>query len=133
MFTKLKFKSHYEDPYGSVEIKTYDLLPVFFISAKGIINPHLVKKVLKEAEEFAKDHPKGWRYIVDTSKVRWGNPRNMLLMRKIKKLPNIKEYLVVAPSPIIRFGEGLTKKWLKVNQVFKNEDELMSYLRPELA
>lgn len=74
----------------------------FTVTAAGHVGPRLVRWDLERAAAFGVEHPRGWWYVVDTSGVRLPNPLNLAYLRRIRRLPNLRGYVVVAPAAPLR-------------------------------
>ena len=72
------------------------------VRAEGFVDPALLRADLAFAEEFGRAHPEGWDYVADTSAVRAAHPLNLLLLRRIGRLPYLRRYVVIAPSRAVR-------------------------------
>lgn len=69
----------------------------------GYIGPQLLLKDLEFLTSFDKNSTTPWKYIVDTSKTKFVNPINPFLLRKLRGLSHMQEYVVYVPSPFVRF------------------------------
>jgi hypothetical protein len=65
-----------------------------------------LRRDLEWAADFGRRHPAGWTYLVDTGQVRFINPANLLVLRRVKQLPNLTAYIVIIPSRIVRLASG---------------------------
>ena len=99
------------EPYGRVERRggSIDLFAraepaTLWVHPRGFIGPSLLRAELERAAAFGADQPAGWDYVVDTSEVRFVHPLNPLWLRRIRSLPNLGRYLVVAPALSVRIG-----------------------------
>ncbi len=111
---------------GSVEIvRENDIL---LVRPRGYIGRGLLRKDLLDATAFGRDHPSGWWYITDTTGVRFVNPINPVSLRKIKRLPNIRGYVIIAPLPFVRFGLRAAHWLLKQDAVVRTETEARSWI-----
>lgn len=111
---------------GRIVIETSDDPPLFIVTVSGYVGIQLVQRDLRIAEEYADGHPGGWVYIVDMSHGVLPSPLNVLHLRRLKTLPNIRGYLIVLPKSIgmraaIRIGQGLTKP----DGLFRTKDEAL--------
>ncbi len=104
---------------------------LFIVEPHGIINPSLIKLDLLEAERFGNELKKDWTYLVNTKNVLFPNPLNLLLLNKIKLLPYINQYIIYAPSLVVRILGRLTFFIVKPNKILKNEADFKSYLEKE--
>jgi hypothetical protein len=87
---------------GRLELLSRADPPALLVRAYGYVGPSLLREDLSFAARFGAERPQGWDYIVDTTYVRVANPLNPLWLRKIRGLPNLRRYLVVAPNPAVR-------------------------------
>ena len=95
---------------GSLSFATSNDPAVFWIEARGFITPSLIREELPIVESFGREHEEGWDYVVDTTRVRLIHPYNPLLLRKVRKLPNNRRYIIIAPLLIRFFGRAVS--WL---------------------
>jgi hypothetical protein len=84
------------------EIELYESDDVLLVVASGYVGPSLLREELARAAAFGRSRPRGWRYVVDVSRVRFANPLNFFWLRRIGRLPNVRGYVVIAPSPLAR-------------------------------
>lgn len=111
---------------GSVEIvRENDIL---LVRPRGYIGRGLLRKDLLDATAFGRDHPNGWWYVTDTTGVRLVNPINTVSLRKIKRLPNIRGYVVIAPSRFVRFGMRLMHWLLRQDAVLRTEPDARAWI-----
>lgn len=95
------------DPVGSArrrlgrfDYESMEDPPAFIVRASGADGPALVQDSLVRAESFGLAHPAGWCYLTDTRRLWWGSPRNVRFIRRIRRLPNIRGYVVIARLPL---------------------------------
>ncbi|MGH9137478.1 MAG: hypothetical protein ACRD0G_10585 [Acidimicrobiales bacterium] len=86
-------------PLGRFQYETVEDPPAFIVRASGAVGPKLFKDSLARAEEFGAAHPEGWVYIADLRRELWPSPRNLRYLRRVRKLPNNRRYIAVAPLP----------------------------------
>ncbi|MGH9086118.1 MAG: hypothetical protein ACRDYW_11750 [Acidimicrobiales bacterium] len=55
-------------------------------------------------EAFGEAHPQGWVWITDLRRLIWTSPRSFLHVRRIRRLPGNRGYVVVARQPFRLFG-----------------------------
>lgn len=72
--------------------------PAFWVEARGIITPDLLRQDLACAERFGVENPRGWSYVADATAVRMVHPANVLELRRIPALPNLRRYVVITRS-----------------------------------
>jgi hypothetical protein len=82
---------------GAIHIGSRPRPPCLWNKPNGYIGPSLLRREHACAEEFARQHPEGWVFVVDTSSVRLINPINPLFTRRLLRLPNIRAYIAIAP------------------------------------
>ncbi len=111
---------------GSVEIVWEE--DILLARPRGYIGRGLLKKDLLDATTFGRDHPNGWWYVTDTTRVRFVNPLNTVSLRKIKRLPNIRGYVVIAPSRFVRFGMRLMHWLLRQDAVLGTEPDARAWI-----
>jgi hypothetical protein len=90
--------------YG--EITLYELHdPVALLAvARGVISLPMIRRDVEVATAFAR--PEGWSYLADIRGVRLIDPRNLFALRRIRSLPGIHHYVVVAPRLLARLAPG---------------------------
>ncbi len=88
---------------GRFRYETLEDPPAFIVRVAGADGPTLVKDSLVRAEEFGSSHPDGWCYITDLRRLVWSSPRNVRYIRRIRKLPNNRGYIVIAWLPVRLF------------------------------
>ena len=94
------------------------------IAASGYVGPSLLRADLAAAAEFGRRHPDGWTYLVDTSGVRFANPLNVFWLRRIRALPNLRRYVVIAPSGFVRFMIRMASWLVRPDRVVRSRAEL---------
>lgn len=75
---------------------------VLFVHASGYVGPRLIRQDLAHATAFGRSHPEGWWYVVDPTAV-MPNPVNIVYLRRVGRLPNVRGYVVVARRQPMRF------------------------------
>ncbi len=101
-------------------------VPHLWIAARGYIGPSLLRADLALAAEFGRSHPGGWIYVADIRRVRVVNPLNVLWLRRIRRLPNIRQYVVVTPSRLVRLMLRLSSWLVRVDRVVRDPAELLT-------
>jgi len=79
--------------------ETVDDPPALVVRAAGAVGPKLFKDSLARAEAFGAAHPEGWCYVADLRRELWPSPRNLRYVRRVRKLPNNRGYIVIAHLP----------------------------------
>ena len=95
---------------GRVAIRTREAPAVFLADPSGAVGPGLLGEVLDRAEAFGAAHPGGWCYVADIRGAVLPDPRNGRGLRRIRRLPHVRAYLVVAPAlarPALRLARRL--------------------------
>ena len=103
--------------FGSLEIAGDGKQSRLMVTARGYIGPHLIRRELAIAHEFGLARPDGWDYIVDTSGLLWANPLNLFYLRRIPALPNLHNYIVVAPKRWVRLLVALASPLVRPTEI----------------
>lgn len=107
---------------GTVTIAVENSL--FLVRPQGYVGRAMLLRGLREATSFGLDQPGGWWHVTDTSGVRLANPVNPFLLRRIRRLPNIRGYVVVAPSKFVWIlMRVLGRRLIGADVVVRSEDE----------
>lgn len=80
---------------GSIEFFACDDPPALLVVPKGYIGPTLVRRDLAIARRFADQQRRPWSYIVDPTDA-IPNPLNLVFLRSVRKLHQVRSYDVVA-------------------------------------
>lgn len=100
----------------------------FHVRPKGIISLTLLKKYLSFVEYLDTQHTKTFNHVVDTTRVKFANPLNPFFLRRISKLKNLRHYIVIVPSDILRTFVYMTKWINRPDYVFKSIDDAHRFL-----
>jgi hypothetical protein len=98
---------------GEIRLSTRDQPPSIWVIASGYVGPSLLSAELEFAERFARKHADGWTYVADTTKVVVINPLNVVWLRRIRALPGLRRYVVIAPlwmrllAPLVAAAVGV--------------------------
>ena len=111
---------------GSVQIVCED--DIFLVRPRGYIGRRLLTEGLRDATAFGLEHPSGWWHVTDTTGVRFVNPLNPVSLRKIQRLPNVRGYVVIAPSRLVRFGMRLMHWLLRQDAVLRTERDARDWI-----
>lgn len=111
---------------GHIDVFTNEERTYLYAVPHGYVGPSLVKKDLEFMNDFDLKSISEWSYIVDTSEVKVVNPINPFLLKGLKRFSNMKEYVVYAPSPIVRLMIQLSSWINKPNRVIKKKELLLS-------
>jgi hypothetical protein len=111
---------------GEFELYVRNTPTTFLVRAVGGIGPALVRDGIARAAAFGEARPEGWEYIADTTRVRVANPLNVFVLRRIRHLPNLTSYSVIAPSPAVRRAIRWTSWIVSPDRVVSSMSELES-------
>lgn len=114
--------------FGQITIFTNEPKDILYIQPEGYVSPSFAKKDMAFVIEFEKSHQIEWTYVVDTSKVIMANPLNVFYLTKLKKLKRMKEYVVYAPSSMVRIMLFLARWISQPDRVIKTEAALRKVL-----
>ena len=64
----------------------------------------LLRHSLDTAEAFGEQHPNGWVWITDLRRLIWTSPRSFFYVRRIRRLPNNRGYVVITRLPFRILG-----------------------------
>lgn len=113
---------------GKLEI-FYDFKKNFFMARPhGIINPSLLKEDLEKARHFANECNRPWTYITNTENLLIANPLNLLYLKEVKKIKNLKQIAVYAPGIINQMLLRLASFIVKPNKIFTNKIEFQKFV-----
>lgn len=118
-----------ESRFGFIEIFINQKKNLLYAVPNGYVGPELVKKDLKFLEHFDAACEDNWTYIVDISKVKLVNPINPFLLKRLRQFSKMKEYIVYAPSPIIRIMLNLNRWIIKPDKIIKENNILQKELK----
>jgi hypothetical protein len=109
-----------------MEISTLDgPPPVLLVVSRGYVGPTLIRQDLEHAAAFGRGHPEGWWYVVDPTDV-LPNPVNIVYLKAISRLPNVRGYLVVARRRPMRVMGKLMSRLGGPDRVFASEAEALA-------
>jgi hypothetical protein len=100
---------------------------VLRVVARGYVGPALIRQDLDHAAAFGRSHPDGWWYVVDPTDV-LPNPVNIVYLKAISRLPNVRGYLVVARRRPMRLVARLLSRLGGPDRVFASEAEAMAFV-----
>ncbi len=115
--------------FGYIDISTNENRSILYAKPSGYVGPDLVKKDLEFLKKFDAHCEGGWKYIVDTSAVKIANPINPFLLNSLKQFSKMNEYVVYAPSPIVRLMLKLTSWINKPDRIIKENKALQIELK----
>lgn len=125
----MKEECHQHNPIGQVHItKDFDC-HYFLAHPRGIINPSLLFKDLKEATEFSEKLDCEWTYCTNTEDVDLVNPLNIFFLKEIKKLKNLKEIVIYAPSIFNRILLKIASHFIRPDRIIKDRKEFEDFLK----
>lgn len=107
--------------FGEITFFTNQDKTILLAKPKGYIGPSLVKKDLAYVEEFEKSIVHQWTYLIDISNVKAVSPINPFLLKGLKRFERMQEYVVYAPSPIIRMLLLLSSWINKPDRIIKTQ------------
>lgn len=119
-----QFVERFHRGSGELSIYVREQPAAFLVRASGTVGPALIRADLARARDFGRSHPEGWDYVADTTCVRFANPLNVIWLRRIRKLPNVSRYFVIAPSAAVRRAMRWTKWVMKPDRVVSSMSEL---------
>ncbi len=105
---------------------------VLFVHASGYVGPRLIRQDLAHAAAFGASHPEGWWYVVDPTTV-IPNPVNIVYLRRVGRLPNVRGYVVIARRQPMRFVGRLVSALGGPDQVVASAGEALSVVAREHA
>lgn len=108
-------------------LRLYTSKNKFIVRPSGVINPTLVKIDLKYARDFG-EAALDWDYIVDTSEVKFANPINLFLLRRVKSLPNLSRYVIYSPSKMTQFLVIIGELFMSPDKIIKSKIEFKKLL-----
>lgn len=111
---------------GSISLTWMPEQDVLLVEGKGYVGLGMVREDLQRAGTFGKEHSNGWTYIADTSKVRLANPLNLIYLRRIPQLPNLRAYITVVPSWVLRAVAGVLSPIFKPDAVVRTREEALA-------
>lgn len=117
-----------DSKFGHIDVFHIEAKNLLYAIPNGYVGPELVKKDLQFLGEFNDNTEDEWQYILDTSNVKIVNPINPFLLRGLSQLSKMKEYVVYAPSPMVRTMIILTSRINKPDRIIKSHDTLQSEL-----
>jgi len=123
-------KEHHEktEVEGSVDFTLDYDKSLFLAEPHGMINPSIVAEDLKQATIFAEKTQRPWTYCTNTSDVKLVNPLNILFLKEIKKLKNLKQIVVYAPTLGNRLLIRLIGPIFKPDRIIKDELTFRSFV-----
>jgi len=125
---RMKEECHQHNPNGQVHItKDFDC-HYFLAHPRGIINPSLLDRDLKEATEFSEKLDCEWTYCTNTEDVDLVNPLNIFFLKEIKKLKNLKEIVIYAPSFFNRLLLKIAAPLIRPDRIIKDKKEFEDFL-----
>lgn len=90
---------------------------MFWVEAHGFVSLSLIRADLEHAAAFGRRHPEGWSYVVDIGGVWGAHPLNPWLLRRIRHLPHLDRYVVVAPGGMARWAMRLAAPFVRPDAV----------------
>lgn len=100
----------------------------FVVTAGGHVGPLLVREDLRRAEDFGRRRTAGWWYVVDTTDVVLPNPLNVRYLRRIRALPGLAGYVVIAPNPALRMVARLLEPISRPDAIVASRREADAFI-----
>jgi hypothetical protein len=104
---------------------------VLRVHARGYVGPTLIRQDLDHAAAFGRSHPEGWWYVVDPTDV-VPNPINVVYLKAISRLPNVRGYLVVARRRPMRTVARVLARLGGPDRIFASEAEALAHVAEEI-
>lgn len=103
---------------------------LFLARPHGMINPTLVAEDLEQAKIFAeKCNGRPWTYCTNTEDVKLVNPFNLLFLKEVKKLKNLKEIVIYAPKFLTRMLLLMASPIVGPDKIFTQKAKFELYLQ----
>lgn len=118
--------------YGYIDVFINADKNILYAIPNGYVGPGLVKKDLKFLTDFDKKSQVKWKYIVDTSKAKVVHPMNPFLLKGLTQLSKMNEYVVYAPSPVIRTLLKLSNWINQPDRIIKTNEVLQLELKASI-
>lgn len=125
---QISFPHRIERRWGHLDIEKIDDPPIVRVSGHGYVGPSLVRADLALLRELAQSSEEAWDYIFDTTSVRFASPLNVFWIRRFRRLPNMRHYVIVAPASPVRIGlrAAASLRIIPADAVVRDEDEFLS-------
>lgn len=94
--------------------------PRFIVAAYGYVGPSILRQEIALAASFGRRQTTRWDYIVDTTHLRFANPLNLIWLRRIPRLPNLGNYIVIAPKRWTRILIALAAPFVRPTRVVRS-------------
>jgi hypothetical protein len=102
----------------------------FFMAVPhGNINPSLLKEDLERARSFANKVNTEWTYITNTEHVGLVNPFNLIYLKEVKRIKNIKRIVIYAPHFIHRVLIKTAWFIVRPDLILKNSQEFEKFMK----
>jgi hypothetical protein len=101
---------------------------VLSVVARGWVGPTLIRQDLEHAAAFGREHPEGWWYVVDPTAV-VPNPVNIVYLRAIGRLPNVRGYLVIARRRPMRVAGRVLARLGGPDRIVASEAAALAHVR----
>jgi hypothetical protein len=108
---------------GSLELFEDESRRFFLARPHGMINPSLLKTDVESARRFANKVNAPWTYITNTEDVNIVNPFNLLYLKEVKKIKNLKRIVVYAPHLAHRVLLRMVKKIVQYDLLITEKHE----------
>lgn len=101
---------------GHIELYHHAGSTTVLAVAHGWIGPRLLCDELSVLRDLPIG-PDGWTYVVDTGGVRFANPLNIVVLRRLASLPGLNGYRVVAPRLPIRTALRILRRFVGADEI----------------
>lgn len=118
--------------FGELRLSARDQPPTFWVSASGFITPRLLRADFEYAEAFGRGHVEGWAYVVDIRRVRLVHPWNLVLLSRLRGLPNLNRWIVVTDSAALRIGFSLLPHAWRPDEIVDDPEAALNSLHQSI-
>ena len=110
--------------HGSLEFFSRESPAAFWVRARGVIVPRLIRTDLEVAAAFGRGHPEGFDYVADVREVWMIDPRNLWLLRRVRELPNLKSWSVIVGGWTGTMAMRALPRWARPDVVATEPSDL---------
>lgn len=101
---------------------------IFLARPQGFVNPSLASEDLDQVKQFAEEVNGSWSYVSDTSGIKFSNPINLMYLKEVKKLKNLKQIVIYVPSRLNQFLLALASFLIQPDLVITDEGEFVNFM-----
>ena len=94
--------------HGQIALHFNEKGRLLLAQASDYISHQLLQKELNFLQQFAAQHTRPWKYMVDLTEVRFAHPFNPFLLRRFKRLHQLHSYTAYSTSRLLRFTIKMT-------------------------